>query len=81
MLQYVVPLEPSRSRGIARLSTGLPLSSGLSGGKVRSLSSLAVSADTMGTAAVEAGKEWLAAKTHLQGGRKTVQAVTQLLLV
>jgi hypothetical protein len=58
MLQYVVPLEPSWSRGIARLSTGLPLSSGLSGGKVRGLSLLAVSAGTAGTAALEAGKEW-----------------------
>jgi hypothetical protein len=58
MLQYVVPLELFRSRGVARLSTGLPLSSGLSGGKVRCLPSLAVSAGTTGTAAVEAGKEW-----------------------
>jgi hypothetical protein len=58
MLQYVVPLEPSWSRGVARLSTGLPLSSGLIRGKVRGQSSLAVSAGTAGTAAVEAGKEW-----------------------
>ncbi len=62
MVQYTVQLEPAVSRGVARLSTGLPPppSDDLGGGEVRGQSLLVVSAGVVGTFAVEIGKEWLA---------------------
>ncbi len=56
MVQHTTPLELVGSRGVARVSTGLPPSPDLGGGKVRGRSSLAVSAGTAGAAVVEAGK-------------------------
>ncbi len=69
-MQHTTSLEPVRSRGVARHSTELPPSADLRRGEVRGRSSLAVSIDAAGTAAVEAGKE--------QGVHHAVQHTTSL---
>jgi hypothetical protein len=77
-------LELVGSRGVTRVSTGLPPSSSLIEGEVRGQSLLVVSAGAASTAAVKAGKKQLARGVQKPSAglwENSSQAYSWLLLV